>query len=270
MFLSFQNTIIMGMRRLLKAAISRSLPILICLGAASGVRGADRDALREIVQTQCVPHWLASNSPLPCASIEVTEGHPELGYALLPDRKGGAHFLLIPTRTVSGIESEWLQDPQAPNYFAAAWDARQALAEKAGRTVPREAVGLAVNSQHARSQDQLHIHIECVQSGVHAALQAALPGLDDDWRPVPVPGWQLVGRRVLGENLRASPFRLLAARLPGAQATMGDYSLLVTGAQFADGPGFVLLAGVGAGTERLLDSTCELAGTRVASGATAR
>jgi hypothetical protein len=50
---------------------------------------------------------------------------------------------------------------------------------------------------------------------------------------------------------------------------MGDYSLFVTGAQFADGPGFVLLAGVGAGTERLLDSTCELAGTRVASSATA-
>ncbi len=59
------------------------------------------------------------------------------------------------------------------------------------------------------------------------------------------------------------------ARSAWAQATMGDYSLFVTGAQFADGPGFVLLAGVGAGTERLLDSTCELAGTRVASSATA-
>jgi CDP-diacylglycerol pyrophosphatase len=260
----------MSMRRLLKAASERLLPVLICLGAWHAAPAADRDALREIVQTQCVPHWLASHSPAPCASVAVAEGRPERGFALLPDRKGGAHFLLIPTRTVSGIESEWLQDPEAPNYFAAAWETRAALGEKAGRTVPRDAVGLAVNSMRARSQDQLHIHVECVQSEVHAALLADLPHLGDDWRPVAVPGWQLLGLRILGENLDANPFRLLAERLPAAKAAMGDYSLFVAGAQFADGPGFVVLAGVGPGTERLLDSTCELAGTRVASGATAR
>jgi hypothetical protein len=33
---------------------------------------------------------------------------------------------------------------------------------------------------------------------------------------------------------------------------------------------FVVLAGTGPGTERLLDSTCELGATRVASSATAR
>jgi CDP-diacylglycerol pyrophosphatase len=238
--------------------------------AAHAAHAADRDALREIVQAQCVPHWLAAHAAEPCASVELPQGAQELGYALLPDRKGGAHFLLIPTRTVTGIESAWLQDPQAPNYFAAAWEARAALAAKAGRPVPREAVGLAVNSQHARSQDQLHIHIECVQSDVHAALAAAVPRLGGDWQPVAVPGWRLVGLRVLGERLDASPFRLLAERLPQAQGAIGDYSLFVTGAQFAEGPGFVVLAGTGPGTERLLDSTCELAGGGVASGATAR
>lgn len=246
------------------------LALLICLAACRPAPAGDRDALREIVQGQCVPHWLVAHSPAPCARVEMAEDPGERGFALLPDRKGGAHFLLIPTRTISGIESAWLQDPQAPNYFAAAWDARDALTARAGRTVPRDAVGLAVNSMHARSQDQLHIHLECVRSDVHAALQAELPHLGDDWRPVALPGWQIIGLRIRGLRPDANPFRLLAERLPGAKDAMGDYSLFMTGAQFADGPGFVVLAGLGPGTERLLDSTCELAGTRVASGGTAR
>jgi len=251
-------------------AMRACLAVLMWLAVCDSAPAADRDALREIVQGQCVPHWLVAHTPAPCASVELAADRNERGFALLPDRKGGAHFLLIPTRTVSGVESAWLQDPQAPNYFAAAWDARAALAARAGREVPRDAVGLAVNSMRARSQDQLHIHIECVRSDVHAALQAELPHLGDDWRPVVLPGWQFVGLRMLGPRPDANPFRLLAERLPAARDAMGDYSLFVTGAQFADGPGFVVLAGVGPGTERLLDSTCELAGTRVASGASAR
>jgi len=40
---------------------------------------------------------------------------------VLADRKGGAHYLLIPTQTMAGIESGELLDPEAPNYFAEAW-----------------------------------------------------------------------------------------------------------------------------------------------------
>ena len=52
--------------------------------------------------------------------------------AVLADRKGGAHFLLIPTGTVAGMESPELLEPGTPNYFAAVWAARDLVAGAAG------------------------------------------------------------------------------------------------------------------------------------------
>ncbi len=40
---------------------------------------------------------------------------------------------------------------------------------------------------------------------------------------------------------------------------MGDFTLVVVGMQFQDGPGFMLLAGKGPAGELLLDSTCAVA-----------
>jgi CDP-diacylglycerol pyrophosphatase len=228
--------------------------------AADGDAPSPRDALRRIVQTECLPHWRETRQPTPCLAVHDEPGDEGRGYALLADRKGGAHFLLIPTRTLRGIDSPELLDHGAANYFAAAWEARGALATAAARAIPDVAVGLAVNSSNARSQDQLHIHIECVQRMLRQALLAGAERLDDDWRPVEIPGWQLVGLRVLGATLDgADPFQLLATRLAGAASLMGDYSLLVAGFRFAQGPGFVILAGTGPGTERLLDPRCEAA-----------
>ncbi len=236
--------------------------VLLAACVAWPASAADgRDALREIVEEQCFVHWQRAHSPSPCLRVVLPEAQGERnGYAVLADRKGGAHFLVIPTRTISGIESAELQDPGTGNYFDAAWSARSELAGAVGRPLPRDFVGMAVNSRRARSQDQLHIHIECLQPPIHAALQAGADRLTDDWAPIEVPGWQLFARRVLSEDLApADPFKLLAAGLAGAKDAMGDYSLLVAGIAFHAGPGFVVLAGTGPGTERLLDSTCALA-----------
>jgi len=116
-----------------------------------------------------------------------------------------------------------------------------------------------VNSAHARSQDQLHIHIECLQPLLRGVLRRSASTLDAaSWGRVDVPGWRLVALRGDGEALAgANPFQLLAQRLPGAAQAMGDYSLLVAGVDLPAGPGFVILAGTGPGTELLLDSRCE-------------
>jgi len=235
--------------------------------AADGAPASPRDALRRIVQNECLPHWRETRQPAPCLAVHEDPRDPDSGYALLADRKGGAHFLLIPTRELSGIESPELLARGAGNYFADAWEARGALATAAGHPIADVAVGLAVNSRNARSQDQLHIHIECIQRALREALLAGAEQLTDTWGPIAVPGWQLVGLRVLGATLDgANPFQLLASRLAGAESVMGDYSLLVAGFRFERGPGFVILAGTGPGTERLLDSGCA-APTGVASGA---
>jgi CDP-diacylglycerol pyrophosphatase len=64
-----------------------------------------------------------------------------------------------------------------------------------------------------------------------------------------------------GRELGArNPFEILADRLPGAKDSMGEFTLLVAGVEFKQGPGFVLLAGNAVpGAELLLDSSCDVA-----------
>jgi CDP-diacylglycerol pyrophosphatase len=216
---------------------------------------AGRDDLRVIVQEQCLPHWQNARDPSPCESLGGEQG-TEPAYALLHDRKGGAHSLLIPTRTVRGIDEQVVLAAGAPNYFAAAWRARQALAAASGRSLSRTAVGMGINPVHARSQDQLHIHIECLGRSIYRGLQQAAGTLRDTWSPVRIDGADYLALRVKGEDLgAANPFALVAQGIPGA---INEYTLLLAGMQFRDGPGFALLVQVDGvpATELLLDSSC--------------
>jgi CDP-diacylglycerol pyrophosphatase len=246
--------------------LDRRVPIHTVLGALASVfvmlacHAANRDALRQIVQDQCAVHWLEQHSALPCERIYLPDAaHARQGFAVLADRKGGAHFLLIPTRSIAGIESPDLLEAGTPNYFAAAWSARDLLGAVARLRIPRDAVGLAVNPRQARSQDQFHIHIECLRADVAAALRAAAPQIKDSWTSVAVGEWRYDARRVMGDELGGSDPIALLAELPGARSAMGEYTLVVAGITFSDGPGFVLLAGKRPAGELLLDSTCAVA-----------
>lgn len=223
---------------------------------------APRDRLRFIVQQQCLPHWRAAHDPAPCVSVEADgrDAEPQ-GFAVLADRKGGAHFLLIPTQTMRGIESPEARVPGALNLFDAAWQARAALAHEVGNAIPRAAIGLAVNPLRSRSQDQLHIHISCVRPGVARALRARAPDLGAGWTAIEIDGFRYQALRIMGDRPgAANPFALLAAGLPGAAGSMEQFTMLLSGMDFAEGPGFVLIAGRGVpGAELMLDPTCALA-----------
>jgi len=214
----------------------------------------NRDALREIVQDQCLPHWRDQHSAAPCVELHV-DAAVDSGYALLADRKGGAHFLLIPTRTISGIESPLLEAPGTPSYFQAAWRAHERLDGVIGRPVPPRLVGLAVNPLHARGQDQLHIHIECLRSDVYATLVRQAGQLSSSWAPVTLGGASYWVRSISGDLDADDPFKLLASQPPEAGRGMSDYTLVVTGAPVGD-HGFLMLASARAAGELLLDSTC--------------
>jgi CDP-diacylglycerol pyrophosphatase len=211
--------------------------------------GSGRDALRRIVQEQCVVNWSQHQEPAPCERVYLADSHTgNSGYAVLADRKGGAHYLLIPTQTMAGIESRELLDPDAPNYFAEAWHARDLITQYVGHNVARTAIGLAVN-------------IECLRQDIVDSLRAAAGRLSETWTPVSVAGSTYDGLRIIGEGLDGSnPFELLAALKPDVRRHMGDYTLVVAGMQFGGGPGFVVLAGTGPTGELLLDSSCAVAG----------
>jgi len=229
---------------------------------------AGRDALRMIVQTQCVVNWSQKHDPAPCERVFLADAKTEAsGYAVLADRKGGAHYLLIPVQTMAGVESTELLDPDTPNYFAEAWHARDLLDRFVGHAVPRGAIGLAVNKAHARTQDQFHIHIECLRQEVSDSLRALDDRVTDTWSAVNVAGSAYEALRITGQDLDgANPFDLLAKLKPDARNHMGDYTLVVAGAQFAAGPGFIVLTGTGQTGELLLDASCAVAGGGDGSG----
>lgn len=234
-----------------------------CVAAAGAAQAAGRDQLRVIVEEQCLPHWVEARAAAPCESVTLpATGGISQGYALLHDITGGAHYLLIPTETIPGIESAALLLPSAANFFQAAWEARAALAKDAGRPVPDDAVALAVNSALARTQDQLHVHVSCQKESVHDALSRMADRIGTDWQPILLSTGPYQAMRVMGASLaEANPFLLLAARLPGARAQMGRHSLMVAAMTFKEGPGFILLAGDGVpGSAMLLDAQCSLAG----------
>jgi CDP-diacylglycerol pyrophosphatase len=165
---------------------------------------------------------------------------------VLKDLVGATQFLLIPTGRVTGIESPELLAPDAPNYFAAAWRAKSFVDERAGWTLPRDWVSLAVNSEDARTQDQLHIHVDCVRRDVHDALRRHRAAVGPQWAPFPVPlvGHDYSAIAVDGADLDdVDPFQLLADGIGGARSDMGAQTLVVVGTEMPDGaPGFIVLA----------------------------
>ncbi len=224
--------------------IFRGSAVLALLGllVSWAVHAASADALWNIVHQQCVPHWQQTQDPAPCAALDMSQGEPQ-GHAILKDIHGVLQYLLIPTARVSGIESPLLLQTDAPDYWAAAWQARQWMARLHGSVLPREAVALTVNSQWGRSQNQLHIHVSCVRPELPARLQQAGIGLQ--WQPLAdgINGHAYLVRAVPGETLDGvQPFRLLADEVAGASGQMGSYTLAVIATRLADGPGFWLLA----------------------------
>ena len=97
-------------------------------------------------------------------------GGVEQGVAILKDLVGVSQMLAIPTRRIAGIEDPQMLAPNAPPVFTIAWDAKTLVEERLHKTLPREAIGLAINSKWARSQQQLHVHVDCMAMPVMKAL----------------------------------------------------------------------------------------------------
>ena len=245
----------------------RPLLILSLLALAYPARAANPDALAGIIDGRCVPDQQQHASPAPCEAVDIGGG-VAVGTAVLKDIVGRAQYLLLATGPVSGIEDPAVLASDAPNYFAAAWDARGAMQARLPQPVPRDAISLAVNSPTGRTQNRLHIHVDCLRSDVRAVLDAAAPAIGADWAPLAVPlaGRDYRARKLAGETLTANPFRLLLASEPGGAGAMGTHTLAIVGATFADGPGFILLDHTAhlpfdrGSAEELQDHACAVAG----------
>jgi CDP-diacylglycerol pyrophosphatase len=245
---------------------SLALLALVALGQSAH---ADPDALWKIISTQCLPNEKEYGQASPCALVDIDGGEAK-GYVVLKDRTGDTQYLVMPTAKITGIEDPAVLAPGAANYFADAWLQRHYTIDAAKVALPRNAISLAVNSTFGRTQDQLHIHIDCVRADVRDAVQRQLASIGDNWSPLaePLLGDRYRAMRVSGEDLDGfNPFTRLADGIPGARGAMGNQTLVVLGATLPDGkPGFVVLddqtdaaTGDRASGEELQDHNCALA-----------
>jgi CDP-diacylglycerol pyrophosphatase len=230
---------------------------LFLASAKPAIAADDPNALWHIVHEQCVPHQAQFGTSLPCAAL-----NEAAGYGILKDRNGASQFLLIATARVSGIEDPAVLAADAPNYWLPAWDATRLVQALLGRALPRESLSLAINSAQRRTQNQLHIHVDCVSAEVRDALRAHGPEIGSDWAPLAVAlsghAYRAMRIQTLGQA-GATPFNLVA-RLPDAHAYMGAESLVVVGAVFSNGEsGFYLLETRGGPGEELQDHGCAVA-----------
>jgi CDP-diacylglycerol pyrophosphatase len=151
--------------------------LAICLAGCGPNPDAADLAIWRIVDHGCnpTPATESGAQPQPArSSASVLQCDAAQGYAVLKDRCGTTHFLLIPTARRAGIESPEPQSAQEPNYFELAWNERSR--SWAALPAPRHDdadIGLAINSRYGRSQAQLHIHIDFVQPLVRDALRGA-------------------------------------------------------------------------------------------------
>ena len=249
-------------------AIIACAPFLLFVADAAQ-RELPPNTLWEVINHVCVPGQSEHHDPRPCLQVDLNGGI-ESGFAILRDPRGGTQFLLVPTTRISGIESPIVRGPNAPNYFANAWEARTYINEALHQTLPRDDIGLAINSAVSRSQDQLHIHFSCIRADVFDALHRNEGRIGNRWAALNVP---LVGRHYIamwaaGEHLSPNnPFSFLAETLPGQIPDMASRTLVVIGFTRADGTkGFVILADRIdeqihdlANGEELLDRSCSIA-----------
>lgn len=208
-------------------------------------RAADPSALWHIIDGRCVPNQERLQDPAPCTKVDLSQGRAR-GYVVLKDMIGVSQFLVMPTARIHGVESAEILAADAPNYWQPAWEARRYMEERLHDRLAREDVALAINSSVGRSQDQLHIHVDCVRADVKAALAELAPAIGTTWAKLPM---RLAGHAYRAMRLEqpslanANPFHLLADSDPAVAADMAYYTLVVIGATFGGHvPGFVLLA----------------------------
>ena len=228
---------------------------------ACSAHASDPNALWKIVNGECVPHQQEFGSPLPCISV-----NGSAGYAILKDIVGKTQLLLIPTAKVRGIEDPEILAPNAPDYWEYAWEAIRDVEALAGKPLPREDLSLAINSPYARTQNQLHIHIDCIRADVADALQTHADQIGDTWTPF-APRIGRTPYRVMRvptlQQPGANPFQLLAR----AEPDMNHETLAVVGATLPGGlPGFYMLETradpaipFSGGAEELQDHECKVA-----------
>lgn len=241
-------------------SLAASVAVLVATGGCVHLSTFDPNGLWKVVGEQCVPNARDQGTPAPCTVVDFQKR-----YAILKDIAGRAQYLLIPTDRVPGIESAEILYAGSPEYWVGAWDAGRYVDVKLDRQLAANELGLEINSSEQRSQNQLHIHVDCMRTDITAALAPYRTDAPGQWRWITLDGNRYRIMRVTSLRDGDNPFRVVDRDL-GPQQSMGAQTILVTGAgpDTARDGWLIVNSGRdvegGTGTaEGLLDHACSLA-----------
>ncbi len=250
------------------AAVLASAFAMTALVLIEPIAASSRNALALSVGS-CVVSSRTLHVPFPCLAVDQS-GDTEDGFVVIRPPFGRSEVLLVPTAPIAGIESPALLAANAPPFFQDAWNARHFVVSALPRDPGWSSLGMAVNSRPSRSQDRLHIHVDCLQPSVMAELSRFGPKIGERWTrfPVPLAGGQYWARQAsVAAFERINPFADMRAGVPAARRSMAEMTLVIAGIERPGGtPGFMLLAadtrarGAWSVGEELLDHSCSIAG----------
>lgn len=179
------------------------------------VGGFSRNSLWKNVQERC----LVPATPMHADCVIVDRAR---GFVLYKDAIGASHYLVIPDQPVSGVEDPrvW-RDPQR-NAWAFGWQARDVVGRAIGRTLPDTLLGLAINARASRSQDQLHIHVDCISERARDFLASSQ--IDMRWRDARFDGKPVRTRLIPATDaiLPADPFAVVAQDVADTGGNLAD------------------------------------------------
>jgi CDP-diacylglycerol pyrophosphatase len=214
---------------------------------------SDRGALWQVVEKLCLPMHTTLGLSLPCLAVD-----DQRGFVVIRAPGDATRIIVVPTTRMEGIESPGLLRDDAPNYWAYAWEERDRVAEAAPRPLGWDDIGMAINSRAGRTQDQMHIHVDCLDPRLKKALAGAKISTQR-WSTLNLKPWgRYRAKRLPEQGLERSPFQAVANEIPGAKTSMGEQTIAVAGVTDHEGErGFVLLEkGGGGSAEELLDHRC--------------
>ncbi len=220
-----------------------------------------------IVEQACLFDHSVTGLPFPCLKVDASaaNGH---GVAILRAPLERSHIVIMPMVRTTGAEDPSLVGEDSPGYFNEAWKARHFVQSELKHYAPEPDLAMAVNSKWTRSQDQLHIHVDCVDAKAKLKLAQKLAkfplgvwqasGLIFQWLPY----WVM---RIDPETLEKANLFRLVQQIPGFKDNMNLTNVVLVELPDPDGgKALLLLAGQSdtrprhyqATGEDLLDHTC--------------
>lgn len=215
-------------------------PHTSCINNPMGghTRVQNREALWFVISRICQPANIIGLN-FPCLRYDV--GH---GFAIIRSPFNDAlDFIITPTTKIVGIESPELLKTDTPNLWDAGWQQRVLLEEASKKKLSWNDVAMAVNSKFSRTQDQLHIHLGCVDTNIKQYFMQMPEHLKQGWFLIRLPHIrsEFIATILPADGLNENVFMKLAREKPARQLTTSEATIAVVGISYGNWQGFALL-----------------------------